>query len=618
MYSFSPIARADRSERSPSGPLTEPVRTEAGVRTTRPRSDLLLAGEDPTLELAWPQDATEDLDESTPKTTKGPIASAAPAGQVGESKEPVSPSIAAATAYDQGQVLYGRYKLERAMAVGGSSIVYCATDLRAETDASLPATVAIKIIRPDMRQRSSMNERLKREFGYTASLHHPNIVRVFELDTHDEIPFFSMEYLSGEPLNSRLQRQAPQTFAPPEALRILQACGAALAYAHERGVLHCDFKPSNVLLTEKGVVKVLDFGAACAFTSDLGANVKKPESATPAYASPQLLAAERPDVRDDVFSLACVAYELFSGRHPFGGLSAVEMFSRGKALVRPDSLPDTRWQAIESALRIERDARPPSVAAFLSAFTAPQPVIHELEPIAGSQSLIPQSLVSHSKSPRGRILAAALLIALGIAIGNRWHSEHHSTPPVAVKATQASSDISGIQQSISRYRTAVPSARVIDTFQPLPSLLSAFGDARSLAFATTRRLATSGATSPAVSRAANKPKALADGMVTLEQSRLEVSRHSIAAVLTLRRTGTPNGRVSVQWRTQGGTARPSQDYESIEDGVVSLAAGQSTRALFIPLKQQRIQEGARSFTVEIKDAKGAELGGITRAVVTIR
>jgi serine/threonine protein kinase len=489
--------------------------------------------------------------------------------------------------------------------------VYRATDLQAESEPSRQSEVAIKIIRPDMRQRSSMNERLQREFGYTASLHHPNIVRVFDLDAHDEIPFFSMEYLDGEPLHVRVQRPHPQAFALAEALRILQACGAALAYAHERGILHCDFKPSNVLLTTDGRIKVLDFGAARAFTSDLGINTKRPESATPAYASPQLLAAERPDVRDDVFSLACVAYELFAGQHPFGGLSAVEMFSRGKALIRPGALNDARWRAIESALRIEREARPASVSAFLEAFETPS------DTSPSTPSPVPATGSGRSSS----ILTATVLLGLGIAIGSWLQTEHGSaTAPTKPKiAAGAGISVPHIQQTIANYRTTIPSAVVENAFLPMPPLFLLPLPKAAVAFAATRELpsAANPIHTAAVSYVAKKAKLVADGMVTLEQSRLEVSGRSIAAVLTLRRTGAPTGRVSVQWRTQGGTARPSLDYEPVADEVASLADGQAVRAIFIPIKQNSTR-GMRTFNVEIKDAKGASLGGITRAVVTIK
>src|SRR5690606_29475460 len=142
---------------------------------------------------------------------------------------------------------------------------------------------------------------------------HPNIVQFHGLDCDQGTWFISMEMLTGEALGQRMRRAERTGLPPAEALRIASACGAALEHAHARGVVHGDVKPDNVFVTADDEVRVLDFGAAAsplppaaADSADFG---RIAPSATRAYASPEVLAGQGPEPRDDVFSLSCVIYE---------------------------------------------------------------------------------------------------------------------------------------------------------------------------------------------------------------------------------------------------------------------------------------------------------------------
>jgi len=156
-----------------------------------------------------------------------------------------------------------------------------------------------------------------------------------------------------------------------EAMKIVRGMGKGLAYAHERGFVHCDFKPANVILTDTGGIKVIDFGIARVFHKAEEApdvTVFDPGSLgalTPAYASPEMLENREPDPRDDIYALGCITYELLTGRHPFNRLSATQARDAHLRPQRPPGLGHRQWRALRCALAFEREARTPSVNAFL-------------------------------------------------------------------------------------------------------------------------------------------------------------------------------------------------------------------------------------------------------------
>ena len=161
---------------------------------------------------------------------------------------------------------------------------------------------------------------------------------------------------------------------PTQVSSILLALGEGLSYAHEQGIVHADFKPSNAFVTKEGAVKVLDFGIARAVQS--GAKVDDKtlfdvsllHAISPAYASLEMHNGEPPDPRDDVYSLACVAYELMTGRHPFNRIDAAKARDAKLQPARVRGLPQTQWTALRRALAFERANRTGSVAEFIAAF----------------------------------------------------------------------------------------------------------------------------------------------------------------------------------------------------------------------------------------------------------
>ena len=243
---------------------------------------------------------------------------------------PASSSAAPVAPVGTQTILRDRYILHDEIGRGGAGTVYLAFD---RNRAGLPHDqqyVALKVVRDEHARRPETLHALRREFHQAQSLSHPGIVNVFDFDHDGDTYFVTMELLDGEPLGELMSAALPQPLARETAYRILGELGDAIAYAHERDVLHLDLKPGNVMVLRQGHVRVLDFGLAQTFMAEPWiSDMPIPPAATPAYASCERLVGDLPDVRDDIFSFACLAYELLSGRHPFGRASALEAREQG-------------------------------------------------------------------------------------------------------------------------------------------------------------------------------------------------------------------------------------------------------------------------------------------------
>jgi serine/threonine protein kinase len=263
-----------------------------------------------------------------------------------------------------GRILLDRFVLTQIVGMGGTCTVFRARDLAAEANGG-PGFIALKTPRPDHPNRERAIERLQREYDHARRLTHAGIVQVFDLKQDGDIWFMTMELLEGQTLAALVRRHSGTL---PAALtrRLLKSAAEALAYSHAAGVVHGDFNLANAFVVSGDRVKLLDFGTACS-GDQVGV-----ASATPAYASPQVLEGATPTVRDDVFSFACVAYELLAGRHPFNALSSRDARAEGIRPAAPDQLSPEEALALMAGLAWESEARPTNVKAFSQAIT-PQP-----------------------------------------------------------------------------------------------------------------------------------------------------------------------------------------------------------------------------------------------------
>jgi serine/threonine-protein kinase len=255
----------------------------------------------------------------------------------------------------QARLLGGRYQVGELLGYGGMAEVHRGRDLRLGRD------VAIKMLRTDLARDQTFQMRFRREAQNAASLNHPAIVAVYDTGeeiapTGETLPFIVMEFVNGRTLKEVLAAEG--RLMPRRALEISADICAALEFSHRHGIIHRDIKPGNVMLTQNGQVKVMDFGIARALAS--GATTMTQTSAvigTAQYLSPEQARGEAVDARSDVYAAGCVLFELLCGHPPFVGDSPVSVAYQH---VREDP---------RAPSEINRDVTPPIDAIVLKALS---------------------------------------------------------------------------------------------------------------------------------------------------------------------------------------------------------------------------------------------------------
>ena len=226
----------------------------------------------------------------------------------------------------------GRFRVDALIGRGGMGEVYRGYDPVLQRD------VALKVVRTDV-ARPEFVDRLLREALACARLQHPRIVTIFEASELDGGLYIAMEFLKGTSLEAELRRGPPSAEA---ALRILGQVLEALAHAHAAGVVHRDIKPSNVLSQPDGNIKLVDFGLAR--LADAEPLTRLGEAmGTPQYASPEQLTGAATDHRTDIYSAGVLAFELFTGRRPFGAPGDTLAAIVYKVLTQPVPQVNTEW-----------------------------------------------------------------------------------------------------------------------------------------------------------------------------------------------------------------------------------------------------------------------------------
>ncbi|MEM8547443.1 MAG: protein kinase [Pseudomonadota bacterium] len=268
-----------------------------------------------------------------------------------------------------GELLRDRFEIIGRASGGSMGVVYKAIDRRiAEVTGGEPA-VAIKVIAPEYNDNASAARALQQEAAKGRYLQHPNIVRFLDVDRHEGQVFLVMEWLAGRSLGDVLNEHPGEPMQRDQALEVIRDIGSALMHAHTMGITHADVKPGNIMVMPAGEVKLLDFGIARARGKIAGGADTATETflqaATPAYASPAVLSGVAAKPSDDVFSLAAVAYRLFSGKRPFRDKSSLQWQQEGRVLRRIEGLDQRCWRALERALHGDESNRTPSVSELL-------------------------------------------------------------------------------------------------------------------------------------------------------------------------------------------------------------------------------------------------------------
>ena len=214
------------------------------------------------------------------------------------------------------RVLNGRYEVESRLGEGGMAKVF------AGTDRLLGRKVAVKVLSSQYAQDRTFVERFRREAQAAAGLNHPNVVSVFDTGSDDGVHYIVMEHVEGRTLADIIGEEG--ALRPARAIEIAVDVCRALDTAHEKGMVHRDVKPGNILLTPDGGVKVADFGIARVASGE-PLTVTGSVMGTASYLSPEQASGGSIDARSDIYSLGCVLYEMLTGKPPFAGDSLVSI-----------------------------------------------------------------------------------------------------------------------------------------------------------------------------------------------------------------------------------------------------------------------------------------------------
>ncbi|MHC4127120.1 MAG: protein kinase domain-containing protein [Planctomycetota bacterium] len=291
-----------------------------------------------------------------------------PTPEARESERPTTPLS------DSVPARIAQYPVECELGRGGMGVVYLARDPR------LDRHVAIKVLSPQ-RATGEFLGRFEQEARMAAQLNHPNIATVYELGEVEETCYIAMEFVEGRTLRELMLR--PEPLPLDEALAMAIQMAEGLTAAHEKGIVHHDLKPRNVMLTSGGRVKILDFGIARSFGRDASVSAERLVLGTPGYMAPEQIAGEPGDARSDVFSFGVVLYELVTGAPPFLGGSETDIIAatvRGSLRpiqeVNPGAPPELA-RIISRCLSSDRAGRYPSSAELLAELRAVARVVAE-------------------------------------------------------------------------------------------------------------------------------------------------------------------------------------------------------------------------------------------------
>jgi serine/threonine protein kinase len=484
---------------------------------------------------------------------------------------------------EAGQVLRDRYVIESRLGSGGMGTVYCALDRSRNKYVDFDDQVAIKVLHQQTSGHPDVLAKLHREFFSAQTLSHPSIIKVYELDLDYELPFFTMELIDGESLPKVMQRFSPRPLPRRYALGIIREVGAGLAHAHDRRVIHGDMKPQNIMVTNSGEVRILDFGTSGESATAL----------TPAYASCELLEGLAPDPRDDVFALACLTYELLAGEHPFQRRRSTEARELKLLPARPSGLTPRQWRALKTGLSWDREARPMSMRAWIAELDlGNEPLGTPPYPRTG-QAPPPRKRRVHSKVPAA-VFAASIVCATAWAILSRPNDQ-----PVNLGDSTDSAASAAIEAS-----AVPPEADPSDADSPPPPAKAVKSRSAGL--------------SPKA-RGGDKAKVIDKTERIGIASRAYVIRPDQRfAEIRISRSSVSKGNTRFEWWTEPASARAGADFVAQAPATTAFPSGKSSVSVFVKLIPNAARKGKGVFYVAIGNPKdGAALGTIAKAAVSL-
>ena len=486
-----------------------------------------------------------------------------------------------------GAMLLGRYRIESRLGVGGLGSVYKAVDRVRSEHAHIDGRVALKIVHAGVDTPASVLDKLRHEFYCAQKLAHPSIVKVFELEGSDDLAFFTMELLDGEPLSELMKRSASKGLPRPQAWTIIREIGDGLAHAHSRGVVHGDLRPQNVMVLKAGGLRVLDFGAATVGDGTA--------AMTLAYASCQLLEGAEPEQRDDVFALACVAYELLTGAHPFQSRPATEARVAGMTVKEPKNLSAGQWQALQRGLAWESDDRPNSIQEWLTELVLSAAPRWKRSRDEGKSEADPSQPGSR-KSGVG-FTRWALAVAVPLALASGWAVVHSmsSKPVIAQVAVPANdSELAPIplpsEQDLKEREAKMLG---VDDVAPAPAVPP-----------KPKRVAR--ATGPVIEK------------IGFSERALNLEPGAKFAEIHVMRSETRGEKTSFVWWTEPGSAAADADFVPQQHTTAYFSPRNHMATLFVKLVPNAKRKKSQVFYLNIAEAStGAAIGTTSRAAITL-
>ncbi len=527
------------------------------------------------------------------------------------------------------------YRLRARLGSGRLGAVYEAQDDLSRSSGS-QHFVAIQLIDEAIASRPGFAADFERGANELRSIAHPNIVKLLEYGCDQDRYYLVNELLESASVRFVLNDVTGLPFE--EATAVLRAVGDALQYLHAKSIVHGNVRPENVLVTFGYEVKLLDIvptGWLENPADELG------------------VPARQPNKRDDVFGLACLAYEMLTGRHPFNGNSAREAYRAGLEPAPIAALTPQQWNALSGALAVHRDDRTPNVAQFLEEFGVTG--IERLRTIvsAGPEALPAQvhaqvpatylpagPLLAERAAPAGRerrgiagkLFFMLVLVALGAFA---WVYQD----PLRVEAEKVMAAIDAQIQGKSASATAetkgpapdAPLPRAALVTDPEPALVLAPG-ATAPATATPAADAAIGGEQDSLQRempqaapvpvtevpgsAPALPAPVAEAPVAtpgvsrfgFAQAAATVRENEVAARVVIRRTGNTGGAATIAWWTGDGTAKAESDYADLGARVERFGPGEQSRTVYVPLTNDSLPESTKSFNVYLGDGESARGG----------